>query len=292
MIRRVVVLLWIVLAWSASALAQAPLRVHFLDVGQGDAVLIQSPSGQSVLYDGGDSPTRIIAHLTTLGVQRLDLVIASHNHADHIGGLAEVIRRLKPRFYMDNGVAATTLVYHRVLQAVQDTGTQLLEATSRQVLLGEKTSLTILPPPGIAGWEQNNNAVGVIVTHGEFRMSLGGDAESRQWRWWIDNYRPLLRPVHVHKASHHGSENGDISASLGVLSPEAVVISVGARNGYQHPRPEALRLYADQRSVVYRTDLSGTVVVEANLSGNYTIHVERDQAVRRPPVSQTSAPPR
>src|SRR6478752_7027312 len=85
---------------------QLPLRISFVDVGQGDGVLIQSPSGQNVVVDGGENPSRMREYLEGIGVAQVGLVIASHNHADHIGGLAEVLRRFSPPFYMDNGVPA------------------------------------------------------------------------------------------------------------------------------------------------------------------------------------------
>ena len=132
----------------AGAWAQPPLRIAFLDVGQGDAVLIESPSGQAVLYDGGPAAETALRYLEQRGVDTLDLVVASHNHADHIGGLAAVLRRYRPRFYLDNGVPATTQTYRRVLQAVEAAGSQLLEPTSRRINLGDVV-LHVLPPPGL-----------------------------------------------------------------------------------------------------------------------------------------------
>lgn len=274
-----------------TALAQAPLRIYFFDVGQGDAVLIQSPSGETVLYDAGDSPTRIVTHLAAAGVARLDLVIASHNHLDHIGGLAEVIRRYRPRFYLDNGVPATTLIYGGVINAVEETGAQLLEATERHIQLGEDTSLTILPPPGIPEWDQNDNTVGAILTYGQFRMSLGGDAEGREWDWWREQNGALLTHVQVHKASHHGSNQGDTARALAALTPEVIVISVGQNNLYRHPRPEALRLYAIGNATVYRTDVNGTVLIEVSQSGSYVIRMERGEPGRgQVPLRMFTAP--
>ena len=177
----------LLLACASPALAQTPLRVHFFDVGQGDAVLIQSPSGQNVVYDAGPSRTRMVEHLESVGVTRVDLVIASHNHADHIGGLAEVLRTYRPRFYLENGVPATTLTYRRVLEAAAAVGSELLEPTARRLSLGEVV-LHVIPPPRIPGWDQNDNSVGLIVEYGDFHLSLGGDAEARQWAWWDERY--------------------------------------------------------------------------------------------------------
>lgn len=271
---------------------QPPLRIHFFDVGQGDAVLIQSPAGQNVLYDGGDSPSKILARLAAVGVSRIDLVVASHNHADHIGGLADVITQFRPRFYLDNGVPATTLTYRRVLAAVQTAGTQLLEPSRRRIVLGENASLDVLPPPGIPGWDQNDNAVGLVLAFGAFRLSLAGDAERREWMWWIQNHPDLVGRVQVHKASHHGSNNGDIAAALSALAPEVVIISVGQNNTYGHPHPEALRLYTEQRSAILRTDVHGTVVVEAEPTGQYHVRVERGEGAKPPPPLIPARAPR
>jgi beta-lactamase superfamily II metal-dependent hydrolase len=288
---RLLALLCAILSCGSGALAQDTFRVYFFDVGQGDAVFIRSPSGPNVLYDAGDSPTRILAHLDAGGVSRIDLVVASHNHADHIGGLAEVIRRFRPRFYLDNGLPATTLSYRRVLEAVQSAGSQLLEPTNRQIRVGDNAFIDVLPPSGAPGWGQNDNVVGLVLSVGSFRLSLGGDAERRQWGWWTKHYPGLLRPVHIHKASHHGSTNGDIPAALSMLSPKTVVISVGQNNGYGHPRPEALRLYAQQGSQIYRTDINGTVTVEVDTSGQYSVRVERGEGANPPPASSATLKP-
>jgi competence protein ComEC len=259
-----------------------PLRVHFIDVDQGDAVLIQSPSGQNVLYDAGEHPTRVRDYLVGLGITSLALVVASHNHADHIGGSAEVVRHFRPPFYMDNGVPITTVTYARVQEAVATVGSQLLEPSARKITAGD-ASLTVVPPPGIADWDQNDNSIGVVVEYGEFRLSLAGDAEPREWAWWRTHASESLRPVHVHKASHHGSSNGDTTEGVALLTPKVVVIGVGAGNTYGHPDQTALQLYANAAAQVFRTDHHGTVIVEAQPSGVYTVHVERGEGAQPPP---------
>jgi competence protein ComEC len=261
---------------------QPTLRVHFIDVGQGDAVLIQSPSGQNVLYDAGENATRVRDYLSALGVTEVGLVIASHNHADHIGGLPEVLRTYRPMFYIDNGVPATTQTYARVLEAAREAGSQLLEPTARRITLGD-AALVVVPPPGVAAWDQNDNSVGIVIEYGTFRLSLGGDAEPRQWSWWLIHQPEPLQEMQVHKASHHGSINGDTADGLARLSPEAVVVGVGTGNSYGHPDAAALQLYTQQRAAVYRTDVNGTVIVEAQASGAYTVRVERGEGAQPPP---------
>ena len=239
-------------------------------MGQGDAVLIRSPSGQNVLYDGGRSQGTALEYLQGVGVQSLDLVIASHADADHIGGLEAVVRYYQPRFFMDNGITHTTQAYFGLLEAVQDAGSQLIEPSDRRVGLGD-VSLQVIPPPGDESLGNNDNSVGVIVSYGEFDAALTGDAEESEFSWWQAKVPELLKPVEVYKAAHHGSPNGDSPASIETLHPQAVVISVGADNAYGHPSPEALALYESVGADIYRTDQSGTVVVTAKADGTYRV---------------------
>ena len=284
---RVLIVVLAALAWAPALPAQEPpapppIRIHFVDVGQGDAVLVQTPAG-NVVYDAGENPERMREYLVATGISSVGVVIASHNHADHIGGLPSLIRAFRPVYYMDNGISASTQVYARVLEAVAAAGTQLIQPTARKVVMGN-ASFTVVPPPGIPDWDQNDNSIGVVIEYGEFRLSLAGDAEPREWAWWrVHQPEWLQRPVHVHKASHHGSSNGDTVEGITALSPEVVVAGVGAGNTYGHPDPTALQLYAGAGSQVFRTDFHGTVIVEAHLSGTYTVRVERGEGAQPPP---------
>lgn len=267
------------------AVAFAQLELHFIDVGQGDSVLIISPSGQTVLYDGGRSGGTALAYLRQLGIESLNLVIASHPDADHIGGLAQVITTYDPPFYLDNGQAATTQVFAQLADAIERADPQVLAAEGQRIGLGD-AALQVLPPPNIEAWGRNDNSVGVIVEYGDFQASLTGDAEERQFEWWVENVPELLVPVEVHKSSHHGSNNGDNALSISTLEPEVVVIGVGATNPYGHPTPEILDLYARFGAEVYRTDQDGTVIVTAFEDGTYQI--ETGQGRSRPARAQSS----
>lgn len=249
------------------------LELHFIDVGQGDSVLIRSPSGQNVLVDGGRRDDDALAYLQSVGVESLDLVVASHADADHIGGLEEVVRYYRPRFHLDNGIPHTTQTYSGLLEAVQTAGSQLIDPTDRRIGLGD-AALQVVPPPGDESMGNNDNSVGVIVSYGAFDAALTGDAEQPEFGWWQQNVPHLLRPVEVYKAAHHGSPNGDSPESMAAFRPGAVIISVGADNDYGHPSAEALALYEGVGADVYRTDLSGTVIITASSSGDYTVNAE------------------
>jgi len=250
--------------------AAGSLELHFIDVGQGDAVLIRSPTGQNVLIDGGRSDDDARAYLQASGVETLDLVIATHADADHIGGLEEVVRTYRPRLFMDNTLTHNTQTYTGLLEAARDVGAQLVPPTARRIGLGD-ASLQVLPPPLEDGLDSNNNSVGVVVSYGDFDAALTGDAEQPEFSYWLENVPELLRPVEVYKAAHHGSPNGDSAESMATFDPETVVISVGLDNSYGHPSPEALALYDGVGARIYRTDLNGTVVVTAEADGTYRV---------------------
>jgi competence protein ComEC len=285
--RRFLIAAALLLAWAQTLSTQEPalLRVHFVDVGQGDGVLIQSPTGQNVVYDAGEHSERMRDYLAANGISSVGLAIASHNHTDHIGGLPLVIRVLRPSYYLENGVAASTQTYARVLDAAAATGSQLLEPTVRRVRLGD-VALTVVPPPGIADWDQNDNSIALVAEYGSFRLSMAGDAESREWAWWRIHQPEWLKPVQVHKASHHGSINGDTAEAVAALSPKTVIVSAGAGNSYGHPDQAALDLYANIGARVYRTDIHGTLIVEAQSSGAYAVRVERAEGAQPNPPPQ------
>ena len=250
------------------------LELHFISVGQGDSVFVRAPGGQGVLYDGGRKSEVPLEYLTSLGVTQIDLVIASHQDADHIAGLVPVVEHYRPRFFLDNGIPHATQTYFDLLEAVAGAGSQVLEPTARRVTLGEVT-LQVLPPPGDAGLDNNDNSVGLIIEYGQFRAALTGDAERDEMTWWVENVPELLTQVDIYKSTHHGSENGDSPLSMSTFKPETIIIGAGLGNSYGHPSERALRLYEAIDAQVYRTDLQGTVVVRAQQDGSYTVTTER-----------------
>lgn len=259
-------------AASANADAALPpstdsvLRIIFLDVGQGDAVLIQAPEGQTALVDAG--PRDVVPLLRELGVERIDLLVATHPHTDHIGGMAGVIEALPVRFYMDNGDTHTTQTYRRLLAALDARpDIAYLEATPRTISLGS-ASIEVLPllPRGTAGL--NDRSVALVVRFGEFKAFLSGDSEVVQLSHLVG--QRAVPDVELLKAAHHGSDNGFTWEFLRAATPEVVVISVG-RNSYGHPRPEALAAYASAGAAVLRTDMHGHVEVRGHGDGRYDV---------------------
>jgi competence protein ComEC len=253
--------------------ASDTLLIHILDVGQGTAVLLQAPTGQTVLVDAGPG-ARVVDGLRGLELEALDLFIASHNHADHIGGAPAVLRAFPVAYFMDNGIVHTTATYERLLEALEERDVPLLEPERRSIGMGDGT-LEILPPPGDPALGHNDNSVGVVVEWGAFRATLPGDAEPRLWAFWLEGFPELLGPVQVHLASHHGSRNGDIPEALASLRPQLVIVSAGRGNRYGHPHAEALELYHAVGARVLTTAECGTITVGAVLDGTFSVASER-----------------
>jgi len=213
-------------------------RISFLDVGQGDATLIQA-GGHAVLVDAGPPGDHIASLLGGEGVRRLDLLIITHGQADHEGGKPEVLAHFP--------------------------GTPVLDGArvhAGEVLRIGRIRLDVLWPPagrGIPGEDPNARAIVLEATVGRERALLTADAESD-----VLSQLPL-EPVDLLKVSHHGSADPGLPALLGVLRPRAAIIEVGAHNTYGHPAPSTLRALQGIR--VFRTDQDGTVRFDYDLAG-------------------------
>ena len=242
------------------------LAITFLDVGQGDAVLIRVPEGQTALVDAGRGD--IVPLLREMGVDGIDLLVATHPHADHIGGMAAVIRSMPVRFYMDNGQPHTTATYRGLLAALEARPEiTYLEAVPRTISLGS-AEIEVLPLLPRATTDLNNRSVALVVRFGSFTALLSGDSEVRQLTHLVG--QGVVPAVTLLKAPHHGSDNGFTWPFLEAARPEVVVISVG-RNGYGHPRPAALRAYAEVGATVLRTDLAGHVAILGYEHGDFGV---------------------
>ena len=242
------------------------LRVTFLDVGQGDAVLLQAPEGQTALIDAGRGD--VVPLLREMGVTGIDLLVATHPHADHIGGMTQVLESMPVRFYMDNGDPHTTATYRRLLSALEARPEiTYLEATPRTISLGS-ASLEVLPLLPRGSTDHNNRSVSLVLSFGDFTALLSGDSEVRQLTHFVN--QQVVPKLTLLKAAHHGSDNGFTWSFLQTARPEVVVISVG-RNGYGHPRPAALEAYAATAGETLRTDLHGHVQVQGHRDGAYAV---------------------
>ena len=257
----------VVLVLAALALATATglgspsppgdLTVRFLDIGQGDATLIQHPDGTAVLFDGGPPEGGVTRLLRRAGVRRLAIVVATHASRDHHGGLVDVLDRYPVGMLLDGGDGNP----HPGLQAVRDEakreGIRIVPAVAPMTLRAGGLTIRILSPlprpPGPPPDDPNPRAVVAIVSSGAFDLLLSADAES-------EALLPLDLPdVEAMKVPHHGSSDPGLPEVLDRLRPEIAGIEVGSGNSYGHPAPSTLSALDHAGVTTYRTDQDGTV---------------------------------
>ena len=255
---------------SPSWTAPTGLRVTFLDVGQGDSALVEAP-GAAVLVDQGPPEADVAGQLRRLGVRSLTAIVLTHPQRDHIGGAPRVVDGLDVGAVAEPGIEAPSPDREAVLAAARRLGVPVVVVHSGEVFELGKLELRILWPddPGLPSEDPNQHAVVALASYGRIDVLLTADAESDV------TSRLRLRPVEVLKVAHHGSEDPGLPDLLHVLRPRVAVISVGAHNDYDHPRPETLAALAAQPGVrTLRTDVNGRIVVESD-GRTLTVRSER-----------------
>ncbi len=238
----------------------AGLRITFLDVGQGDAVLVQVPEG-AILVDQGPPEARVARQLRELGVRRLAALVLTHPQRDHIGGAEEVIRRVGVDRVLDPQLASSSTYLQDALSAAQARRVPVVETRAGATWrLGSLTVRVLWPNrPGHASDDPNRLPVVLLASFGSVDALLTADAETDV------TARLLSRRVEILKVAHHGSEDPGLAAELSELQPSVAVISAGRRNRYGHPRaPTLAALNAVDGLSLYRTDLHGRITIESD----------------------------
>ncbi len=254
---------------STPARAAAGLRVDFIDVGQGDAALVTSPAGKTVLIDGGPAnhAPALTAFLAAHVHGPIDLILLSHRHEDHLGGLPAVVHQLGARLFLDAPAAHAGPDYERLMRELEARGVPARQAArGRRIDLGGGAALTMLgpPEPSIVGSRSDVNANSVVarLTYGGVSILFAGDAESPTEAWLLASGQDLR--ADVLKVAHHGSRYASGMRFLRAVGPRVAVISAGAGNEYGHPARVTVQRLARAGAAVYRTDLDGDVTVETD----------------------------
>lgn len=257
--------LWILILISSTVNASpSPLTVHFIDVGQADCILIQSPGGRNMLIDAGnneDGPL-ITTYLNTLHIKKLDVIVGTHPHEDHIGSMDTVIAAYKVgKIYLPK-VSNNTKSFRDVLTVIKAKGLKVTTAKAGITInLDPALKITMLAPNSTHYDEFNNYSAVIKLTYNRTSFLFSGDAETDSEMEMLAQGYALK--ADVLKVGHHGSNSSTSPPFLKAVSPKYAVISVGTGNTYGHPHQTTLkRLEAVSR--VYRTDRDGSIIMTSN----------------------------
>ncbi len=252
-------------AWLAlRGLPDGKLHVYFLDVGQGDAILVVTPDGRQILVDGGPSPTALLNQLGAVlpfWDRSLDLVVLTHPDSDHITGLIPLLTRYRVRQVLDTPLSDDATLAESWLGGLAQAGVQRTYAQRGMRLLAGDAQLTVLHPgptplTGTAS-DDNNNAIVLRVDYGRTSLLLTGDAEREAEAELMAAGLPLA--ADVLKAGHHGSNGSSSAEFIAAAAPQIAIIQVGAGNDFGHPHPAVLERLAGVK--VLRTDLHGRIEI-------------------------------
>ncbi len=282
---------------SSAPVKGGKVTVTMLDIGQGDAILIQTGE-KNVLIDTGDdkyyedgkkgkSNDQLFDSLQKMNVTNIDTLVMTHAHADHIGKAAKVIQQYGVKELVYNGIPSTSKYFINALKAAKEQGTQQVKVKAGDELdFGSGVTYKVLSPDKAMIDEDtakvkakekvdvNNESVVGMLVYGDFTMLLTGDAESPVEKTMVANYGKQLQ-AKVLKAGHHGSKTSSSSNFLQEVAPEAVVMSLGTNNQYGHPHEAMLsRLQKQGIKNIFRTDKNGAITISTD-GKTYSITTEK-----------------
>lgn len=252
------------------ASAAASIKVHYIDVGQGDAIYIKMPSGEDVIIDGGNKGKgdAIVAYLKKQKVDDIEVLISTHPDADHIGGLDEILDAYRVENVYAPKVKHTTQAYKDFLQAVKREGKTIKTAQAGVKLPIKGVSAKFVGPvKSYSNSDLNNWSAVLHVTYKKNTFLFTGDAEHVSEKDMMTKKQTLR--ADVLKVGHHGAKTSTSSTFLNTVKPKHAIISVG-KNSYGHPTSEVVTNLKRQKVNTLRTDKNGTIIITGNGS-SYTV---------------------
>lgn len=252
------------------------LKIVFIDVGQGDSTLIILPNGKTMLIDGGerDKGDTVLSTIAEMNVKRIDAIVATHPHSDHIGGLIAVMNQIPVGHVYDSGQDYSTSTYLDYLNAIVDHKIPFTSVHDGDTLsLDPQVKSEVLNPPNplISGSDDDisNNSVVLRLTYGNFSVVFPGDVKEAGEQRLATNKN---MDANVLLAAHHGSKHANSISFLKAITPQTVVIYAGKNNQYGFPNQEALNNFKTmQVKNIFRTDQDGSIILTADGSLQYTM---------------------
>jgi beta-lactamase superfamily II metal-dependent hydrolase len=261
-----------------------PLQVHFIDVGQGDSILVNLGETE-VLIDGGDESPSVVEYLSSHVDGSLEVMVASHPHADHIGGLIAVLDAFEVDEIWHNGDRTTSKTYADFMAAVQAEGAEVHIARLGDGIQAGELGFIVLHPSNLHG-TTNNNSIVLSLKYGGIDFLFTGDAEQEAEGDVLVQSVVPLPDVEILKVGHHASRSSSSATFLQLVQPEVAIYMAGEGNSYGHPHYETTAALNTIGAGVYGTDVNGTIVVVTDGFG-YGIQLERYAPPRAPPATPT-----
>ncbi|MDO4568515.1 MAG: ComEC/Rec2 family competence protein [Clostridia bacterium] len=252
---------------SPSQADSSAFEAYFIDVGQGDCTLLISPSGRTMLIDGGEAGNydTISDYMELLNIESIDVMVATHAHSDHIGSLSAIVEAYEvDTFYMTK-YDSSSKTYENLMDVLEerDVCVEIVSASFEAYIpWDDEVTVRILSPIEEVRYPNlNDSSIVLKCTYGTQSLLLTGDIEDFAEEQMLEVFSPDVLRSTVLKVAHHGAETSSTEAFISAVSPQAAIISVGDGNTYGHPRMETLQRLRSHMIDYYRTDESGTILV-------------------------------
>ncbi|HAC0643922.1 TPA_asm: MBL fold metallo-hydrolase [Listeria monocytogenes] len=245
----------------------------FFDVGQGDSTLIQAEDGTTILIDTGrQDDDRILTYLKETNIKKIDLLLLTHPHADHIGNADKVIATYKPKEIWMDGLTFSSSIYEKVIDAALASDAKYKEPRRGEKATFGPFNLAVLSPDKLEN-DANNDSIAVKITYKDISAIFTGDAEKSREREMVDSGADL--EADILDLGHHGSSTSNQPFFLDKVKPQVAVYSAEMANSYGHPHVEVLEWLKERDIKTYGTDVNGTVIIETD---GEKIHVQTEKS--------------
>lgn len=241
------------------------MSIHYIDVNQGDATLIQVNT-KNILIDSGpeSSKKNLLAYLNSINLDKLDYVVATHPHEDHIGNMQHIIKEYDILSFYAPKITSNTKTFEEMIDSIKskDLKINIIKEGTSSIDLGPNTSITVFSPSKYEYDNLNNYSPIIKIEYKNTSFLFTGDAEEEVENTVLQNNFPISSDVL--KVGHHGSSTSTSTSFLSAVNPSISIISVGEDNNYNHPNNETIKKLQQNKSIIYRTDIDGNIVLISN----------------------------